>query len=147
MSREKSIYDDIINLPHHVSATRPPMSMENRAAQFSAFAALSNFDAAIVETARATDKRVILDEEAKSILNTKLHIIEENMSELHMITVTYYRADEKKDGGAYLTISDSIKKIDKYERALVTASGYEIPFENIYSIEGDVFHHLENDCE
>ena len=49
---ERSKYDDIINLPHHVSATRPRMPVGDRAAQFSPFAALTGYDAAIKDTAR-----------------------------------------------------------------------------------------------
>ena len=58
----KDQYDDIINLPHHVSKTRPQMSMVDRAAQFSPFAALTGYDAAIKETGRLTDEKVNLSE-------------------------------------------------------------------------------------
>ena len=71
----KNDYDDIINLPHHVSSTRPQMSMIDRAAQFSPFAALTGYDAAIKETGRLTDEKIELDEEALSNLNMKFQIL------------------------------------------------------------------------
>ncbi|GAA0633626.1 hypothetical protein [Bifidobacterium pullorum] len=51
-------YDDIINLPHHVSRRHPPMSRHNRAAQFMPFAAVAGYDAIIAETAARNEKRV-----------------------------------------------------------------------------------------
>ena len=70
-----SDYKDIINLPHHQSIKRPHMSQYDRAAQFSPFAALTGHDAAVKETARLTDERILLDESRKAILNEKLQMI------------------------------------------------------------------------
>ena len=67
-------YDDIINLPHHVSSKRPQMTLENRAAQFAPFSALTGYSEAIKETGRLTNKKIEIDEEEKIILNTKLQI-------------------------------------------------------------------------
>ena len=83
-------YDDIINLPHHVSATRPQMSMQDRAAQFSPFAALTGYDAAIKETGRLTDDKIIMDEEGLNILNMKFQILIDNLFEEPEITITYF---------------------------------------------------------
>ena len=119
----KNDYDDIINLPHHVSSTRPQMSMIDRAAQFSPFAALTGYDAAIKETGRLTDEKIELDEEALSNLNMKFQILFENPDEQPDIAITYFKPDETKSGGAYLTTTDKIKKVDEYERIITTAKG------------------------
>ena len=70
-------YEDIINLPHHVSPTRPQMPMSDRAAQFAPFAALTGYDAAIKETGRQTDVRIELDEEALTALDMKYQLLME----------------------------------------------------------------------
>lgn len=124
-------YDDIINLPHHVSEKHPQMSLHDRAAQFSPFAALTGYDDAVKETARLTDTMFELDEDEKSILDEKLRRSLENKDE---ISVTYFVKDNKKEGGSYNTVSGTIKKIDEYLRTLVLNSGEEIPIDNIYDI-------------
>lgn len=124
-------YDDIINLPHHVSEKHPQMSLHDRAAQFSPFAALTGYDDAVKETARLTDTIFELDEDEKSILDEKLKRGLENKDE---ISVTYFIKDSKKEGGSYNTVSGRVKKIDEYLRTLVLNSGEEIPIDNIYDI-------------
>ena len=136
MTRE---YDDIINLPHHVSTTRAHMSDINRAAQFSPFAALTGYDAAIKETGRLTDERVELDEYTKEHLNDRLQIIADQLKEHPEISVTYFQPDEKKDGGAYVTASGTVKKIDIYERIVLMTDDTTIPIYEIISIEGQIF--------
>ena len=84
----KNDYDDIINLPHHASSTRPRMSMIDRAAQFSPFAALTGYDAAIKETGRLTDEKIELDEEALNSLNMKFQILFERLDEQPDIAIT-----------------------------------------------------------
>lgn len=132
-------YDDIIHLPRHVSTTRPRMPSIDRAAQFSPFAALTGYDAAIRETARLTDERVELDEYMKSALSDKLQIIADRMDEYPEITITYFQPDEKKDGGAYVNTIGMIKKVAEYERIVVMADGTEIPIGEIISVEGQIF--------
>lgn len=136
MTRE---YDDIINLPHHVSTTRPHMSDINRAAQFSPFAALTGYDAAIKETGRLTEERVELDEYTKEHLNDRLQIIADQLKEHPEIAVTYFQPDAKKDGGAYITASGTAKKIDIYERVIIMTDDTTIPIYEIISIEGQIF--------
>ena len=138
----KNDYDDIINLPHHVSSTRPQMSMIDRAAQFSPFAALTGYDAAIKETGRLTDEKIELDEEALSNLNMKFQILFENPDEQPDIAITYFKPDETKSGGAYLTTTDKIKKIDEYERIITTANGTKIPMDDVISLESEIFQGL-----
>ena len=132
-------YDDIINLPHHVSATRPHMTAINRAAQFSPFAALTGYDAAIKETARLTDERVELGEYMKDVLSDRLQIIADRLMEHPEIAITYYQTDAKKDGGAYFTVAGIVKKVDEYERMVLLTDCTEIPINDIINIDGQIF--------
>ena len=136
-------YDDIINLPHHVSATRPRMPMIDRAAQFSPFAALTGYDAAIKETGRLTDSRIELSEESRAALDRKQQIIMDNISDSPRISVTYFIADEKKSGGTYVMVTGNVKKIDDYLRLMLLTDGTKIPFNEILELESDLFGDLE----
>ena len=132
-------YDDIIHLPHHVSTKHPHMALLDRAAQFSPFAALIGHGAAIKETARLTDERVELDEYMKNVLNDKLQTIAERLKDKPEIMITYFRPDEKKNGGAYVTVMGTVKKLDAYERVVVMTDRQEIPMDDIVDIEGQIF--------
>ncbi|TCL57619.1 hypothetical protein EDD76_108154 [Kineothrix alysoides] len=132
-------YDDIIHLPHHVSFTHPHMAVINRAAQFSPFAALTGHDAAIKETARQTDKRVELDEYVKDSLKDRLQTIVDEIKEHPQITITYFQPDGKKDGGAYVSVTGGVKKIDLYARILAMIDGEMIPIDDIIGINGEIF--------
>ncbi len=131
--------DDIINLPHHVSTTRPQMPAIDRAAQFSPFAALTGYDAAIKETARLTDEKVELSEDMKYALSDRLQIIADRIKEYPEIAITYFKPDVKKTGGAYVTATGTAKKIDKYERVVALTDGTAIPIDEIISIDGQIF--------
>lgn len=128
-------YDDIIHLPHHVSATHPHMAAIDRAAQFSPFAALTGYDAAVKETARLTDKRVELDESMKEALSNNLQMIADRLKEHPEIAITYFQPDAKKNGGTYVTVINTVKKIDVYERIVVMTDGKVIPVDEIISID------------
>ncbi|MBR5869324.1 MAG: hypothetical protein IKZ21_07735, partial [Clostridia bacterium] len=106
----KDNYEDIIHLSHHVSQTRPPMSMEERAAQFSPFSALTGYEEAIRETGRLTDARWDPGEERLAVLNTQFQILTDRLEERPEITVTYFVPDERKTGGAYLTSRGNVRK-------------------------------------
>lgn len=136
-------YDDIIDLPHHVSTKHPQMSPMDRAAQFSPFAALSGHDEAIKEMARLTEERGELDESRKEELNERLWSIREHLSERPVITFTYFKPDEKKSGGAYLTVTDKVKRIDEYEHQVLLEDGTVLPIENLFSIEGELFRGID----
>lgn len=138
-SKLKNQYDDIINLPHHVSSTREHMSIIDRAAQFSPFAALTGFTGAIKETARLTNQRIELDEAEKTILDEKLRIVQEQLRRQQEIELVYFREDELKAGGAYITVRGIVKKIDSYERAVVMQDESRIPIEDIVEITGEIF--------
>lgn len=137
-------YDAIINLPHPTSKKHPRMSMLNRAAQFSPFAALTGYDAAVKETARLTDQRVELDEYQKAALDERLQIIQEHLQERPEISLTYFKPDERKAGGAYLTITNIVKKIDTYERLIVMMDGSKIPIDEIMELNSELVKFLDD---
>lgn len=137
------MYEDIINLPHHVSATRPQMSMLDRAAQFSPFAALTGYDAAIKETGRLTDEKINMDEEALNILNMKFHILIDNLSDEPEVVITFFKPDERKSGGAYFEVTGTVKKLDESERQIMMQDGAKIPMDDICDIEGELFSSLQ----
>jgi len=128
-------YDDIINLPRHVSKKRPPMTIEKRAAQFSPFAALTGYGDAVEETARVTNRRVNLDKDMKETLNNKLQRLIKRMKEKPIIKITYFVPDENKDGGRYVDVTGIIKKIDEYERNILMYDGIVISIDEIICIE------------
>ena len=128
-------YDDIINLPRPVSKKRSPMSNYDRAAQFSAFAALTGYDAVIEETARLTDTQIELDEGGKVLLDEQLQAIRERLSENPEVKLRVFRPDSRKQGGAYGEITGHVKKIDPVSRVLVLTEGNVIPIDRIYGIE------------
>ena len=133
------MYEDIINLPHHVSKTRPQMSMLDRAAQFSPFAALTGYDAAIKETGRLTDEKIELDEDTKAALDMKQAYLIEMIDEQPEITIIYFLPDARKAGGAYVTVTGNLKRFDEYERLLILTNGKKIPMDDIADIESDLF--------
>ncbi len=136
-------YDDIINLPRHVSKKRVPMPIQERAAQFSPFAALTGHDAAVKETARITEKRIELDQYIKEELNHKLQILIKKIEENPKIKVTYFEPDDKKNGGVYITIIGRIKKIDEYGKIIFMTDDIEVPIDEIVRIEGEIFKTME----
>lgn len=142
-SNDERRYDDIINLPHPVSATRPRMSAIDRAAQFSPFAALTGHDAALKETARLVDERLELDANAIEELNAKLQLLQEHAAERPPISITYFVPDNNKTGGAYVTADGHFKKIDEHGRLVVLDDGTMIPIIEIIDIAGELFRGLE----
>lgn len=128
-------YEDIINLPHHQSKTRPHMSLYDRAAQFSPFAALTGYEDAVKETGRLTDERVELSEEKQSEIQRCLNWVKEHLNEQPEIMVTYFVPDQKKTGGTYQTEQGKVKKIDEYRRILVLEEQVEISMDEIVEIK------------
>jgi len=127
-------YDDIINLPHHVSATRPHMPMIDRAAQFQPFRALTGYEDAVHETARLTDEKVELTEDEKALLDMRLQKLADEIHSQPRVTLTYFQPDKKKAGGAYVTLTGQLKKIDDFEGTLILVGGKRILIENILDI-------------
>lgn len=128
-------YDDIMDLPHHVSATRPRMSMSDRAAQFQPFRALTGYEDAVQETARLTEERVELTEEEKALLNTRLQQLADCITDHPAVTLTWFQPDRKKTGGRYVTNTGRLKKLDTVEGALILADGTRIRMEDILNIQ------------
>ena len=128
-------YADIIDLPHHVSVTRRHMSIKDRAAQFSAFAALTGYSDEIKETARLTDDKREMDETELEELSLKLAMILARADEKPYITVTYFSSDQKKSGAVYKTVTGNLKKVDEIERTLTLTDGDIIRLDDIIDIE------------
>ena len=128
-------YDDIINLPHHVSATRPHMPMIDRAAQFQPFRALSGYEDAVQETARLTDEKIELTEDEKALLDAWLQRLADEIGGQPKVTLTYFQPDKRKAGGAYVTVTGQLKKIDDLEGALILLDGGRVQIENILTIQ------------
>ena len=136
-------YNEIMGLPHHVSKTRPQMPMSDRAAQFTPFAALTGYDAAIKETGRLTDERIELDEEALTALDMKYQLLMDALDDEPEVTITYFQPDERKAGGKFVSAVGAVKKIDDFERRITMRDGTRIPMDDVLSIDGELFSSLE----
>ena len=133
-------YDDIIGLPHHVSKTRTPMSMESRAAQFAPFAALTGHDTAIAETARLTSEKPKLSAEELDKLSRRLvYAIEKDAA----IRITYFQPDSVKQGGSYCQVRGKIKKIDEIDGLIILCDKQSISLDCVLSIESNLFNDTE----
>lgn len=135
----KKDFSDIIHMDRPQSK-RPKMSIYDRSAQFSPFAALTGHDDAIQETARLTEKRRILDKEQIQTLNNQLNFLISHLSNKFTITITYFQDDKLKDGGKYISQTSFISKIDTFNRFILLDSGEKIYFRDLYRIEGDCFY-------
>lgn len=133
--KDEHRYDDIIQLSHHQSTKRAHMSLHDRAAQFAPFAALTGHEAAIEETARLTENEIMLDETAIADVNDKLYEISQHLAEQWSVSITYFKADRKKQGGAYLTDVGVIRKINEIEQLIIMDSGMRIKMEQIIKVE------------
>lgn len=145
MENKTGGYDDIINLPHHTSSTRPRMAIIDRAAQFSPFAALTGHSAAVKETARVTEAQMELTEDSKTLLDEKLQMIMELLPSEPEATITWFEPDEKKAGGAHIEVTGHVIKIDTHQRAVTLANGAVIPMDRIVEIDAEIFRHLDID--
>ena len=136
-------YDSIKKLPHYQSVTRPHMSLYDRAAQFSPFTALTGYDDAVKETARLTDTKAELDEYEKAAINERLNRIQDTFDVQPEVSITYFLPDKKKSGGAYITVTGCVKKVDEYEHVVVMRNGTKVPIDDIAEIDGEIFEMLE----
>ena len=131
-----SNYDDIINMPHHVSKIRKPMSLQNRSAQFAPFSALTGYDEKIKEVARETSKKIELDEGIKLILNDKLSFIKNNIKLRPKVTITYFVKDIRKENrGSYKTITGNVRVVNEVDREIILVDNTRISFDNIIDIK------------
>ena len=149
---EQNPYADILKLLHHKAANRPQMSMHDRAAQFSPFAALTGFDGVIAETGRRTEQKVELSESQMILLAQKLTLIDDAIQDGYhpVVTAVYFVPDAKKDGGSYQEYTGKVRQVDAVERKLVflaaneRSAGMEIPIDDILEIHGDLVDYMED---
>lgn len=127
-------YDDIINLPRHVSDKHPHMSIHDRAAQFAPFAALTGHSEAVSETARYVDEKIDLGEDAIKEIQDTLNYIQEHISESPQVTITYFVADDRKHGGRYVTETNTVKTMNDLDKLIYLNNGVQIKYDNIYEI-------------
>ena len=136
-------YDDIIHLPHHTSKMHPRMSMVERTAQFAPFAALTGYGSVIKEVGRLTERKVELGESEIEELERALNQLAMQVEEHPQVSITYFQPDSKKEGGAYITTTGYLKRIEEYSRTLILADGVRIPIEHITDIEFDSIHCID----
>lgn len=137
-------YDEIINLPHHVSDKRQHMSLRDRAAQFSPFAALTGYDDAVAETARLTGEKRELTEDMKLQLDRQIAILSENEAVRPEITVTYFVSDSRKDGGEYVSVTGFLRRVDTFYCQLIFTDGKCIAMSEIWRIESELFRRYDD---
>ena len=139
MSEEKKkvsiTYDEMLHMSHPVSGKHPQMSRYDRAAQFSPFAALTGHEAAIRETARLTEEQAELNEDKKEELNEKLQELMALAEEHPTVTVTYFKPDDRKEGGKYETVTGTFRKIRDYDKMFILEDGTGIACDMIYELE------------
>ena len=128
-------YDDILHLPHHVSRKHPPMSIINRAAQFSPFAALTGYDSAIHESARKTDRLIALGEDEMAEINEKLRLLKDVEAEHPAATFVYFVPDERKEGGKYVSLTAQVKRIDEFNRVVWLTDGQSISIDDLLAVD------------
>ena len=127
-------YDDIIALPHPEPRTHPRMSLHDRAAQFSPFAALTGHSAAIAETGRLTASRITLDESEIARVDAALQRLRELLPQAPAVSITYFVPDERKAGGSYQTVTGVVRRIDTVNSVLLLTDRREIPIADIFDI-------------
>ena len=135
----KTPYDDIIRLPHHVSRNHPQMPLRDRAAQFAPFAALTGYEAAVGETARLTSERRELDAQEAEELNRRLVAIIARLPDRPEATIEYFVPDDRKAGGAFVSVTGRVRHISVPERTLVMEDGTVIPLDDVVSVASEIF--------
>ena len=138
-------YDDIMHLPHPNSSKHPRMAALGRAAQFAPFAALNGYEGTIRETARLTDAKAELDEDKIAALDMKLRFLADHLSECPEVSITYFKPDSRKQGGAYQVITGTVKKIDAFKKTVLMAEGTLIPIADIFEISGSLFSSIDKE--
>ena len=132
-----SLYPGMLHLPHPVSQKHPHMSRLDRAAQFSPFAALSGYEAALQEAGRLTEERIELAEGEKEEIRCRLQAVQDAVARHPEITVVYFVPDEKKEGGSYVTAVGRVKRLDEFSRTLLFQDGRSVPLDEIVDLRGD----------
>ena len=143
-SGDISPYADLLYLPHPVSQKHQPMSRQDRAAQFSPFAALSGYEAALQEAGRLTDRRMELDEEEKEKIRGRLQTVQDNIETHPEVSFVYFVPDVKKEGGAYASATDRVKRLDEFSRMVILMDGRTIPMDEIVDVQGECLRDTED---
>ena len=138
-------YKDMLHLPHPVSATHPRMALQDRAAQFSPFAALAGYDDALRETARRTDRFVELDEDRKQEIDRQISYLQQHLLDTVPVKIIYFVPDEKKDGGSYTAVEGCVRKIDENTKSL-RIQGTEILGCGVQKGAGEMYRGVEMDA-
>lgn len=136
---ERFLYEDILHLPPHMSKKHPQPTLSERAARFAPFAAIVGYEEMVMEEARETADRIELDESALADLNERLNMIRDALETELQIRITYFEPDKRKSGGAYITVTGIIKRIDEYERLILMTDGKKIPIDLLYGLESPLF--------
>ncbi len=139
---QKFPYEDIVGLPRPISKKHPEPTMMERAARFAPFAAITDYEEMVLEEARVTEERITLDENALTLLNEKLNILQEIPDKTPEIKVTYFEPDKKKSGGTYVTRRGTVKQLDPYKKLLIMSDDKKIPLEDICELESELFYTL-----
>lgn len=125
-----SRYDDILDLPHHVSSVHRPMPRADRAAQFAPFAALTGYGEVIGEAQRRTQARPEQDEARLAELDAALRTVMLQGGGVHLV---YFVEDARKEGGRFCTADGVIRRIDDAGR-IVLEDGTAIPLADIVDL-------------
>lgn len=139
MTEDAHKYDGILYQERPRFSNHPPMSMESRAAQFSPFAALTGHEEAIAEVERETDTFTPPDPDTQALLNQQMQILMEHATEHPQITVCYFVPDTKKSGGAYITRTGALHRIDLTSRTLYFTDHTKVLLDRIVSLSSNLF--------
>ena len=142
MTESEKIYGDIINHPYTAPARHPRMRREDRAAQFSPFAALVGYEASILEEERITEERRELSDEERMLINERLMLILESGAECE-VNVRFFIPDEKKSGGRYECVNDVLREVDTVDGVLIMADGHRISLADVYAVDREIFNSRE----
>ena len=151
MLEQQNPYADIISLPHHKAADRPHMSLYDRAAQFSPFAALTGFEGVIAETGRMTERKIEVSENEKILLDQKLTLIDDVIQDGHypVITLVFFVPDARKEGGEYQAFTGQVRQIDVIDRKVVFFAGHgrsagkTVFIDDIMEIHGELVDYMD----
>lgn len=134
-----SRYDDMLDLPRPAMPRAKPLTGLERAAQFSPFAALSGYEAAIREAARLTEPAVELAEDAAAALDKKLRLLARQLPCRPQVTVTWFEPDARKEGGALRVFTGRLRWVDETAGLLIFEDGQRLPLAAVRALESEVF--------
>ena len=137
---EKFPYEDIVDLPRPISKKHPQPTLSERAARFAPFAAITDYEEMVLEEARKTEERIILDENALTLLNEKLNVLQKFPDMISELKITYYEPDKKKSGGSYVTVNGTAPRLDPYKKFLIINDEKKIRIEDICKLESQSFY-------